>query len=84
MQWLTNIRHRGAFSAVMPSFENLCMQCFKDEKKGLHALPSQWLDVHPLQTFANSGLFVFNLNFISIYHAKISGIADARYGNFSR
>lgn len=84
MQWLTRIRHRGAFSAVMPSFENLCTQCFKDEKKGLHGLPAQWLDVYPLQTFANSGLFVLNLNFISIYHAKISRVAHARYGNFSR
>ena len=48
MEWLSRIRHRGAFSAVMPAFEGLCSECFKDTKKGLKSLPSQWLKVHPL------------------------------------
>jgi hypothetical protein len=45
MEWLTHIRHRGAFSAVMPSFEQLCTECFKDKEKTLNTLPPQWLNV---------------------------------------
>jgi hypothetical protein len=45
MEWLSRIRHRGAFSAVMPAFENLCTECFKDKAKGLTALPAKWLNV---------------------------------------
>jgi len=45
MEWLSRIRHRGAFSAVMPAFEGLCSECFKDTKKNLHVLPAQWLNV---------------------------------------
>jgi hypothetical protein len=47
MEWLSLIRHRGAFSAVMPAFENLCSECFKDKQKHLTALPAQWLNVCP-------------------------------------
>jgi hypothetical protein len=45
MDWLSNIRHRGAFSAVMPSFENLSSQCFKSNSAEIRNLPAQWLDV---------------------------------------
>ena len=47
MEWLSRIRHRGAFSAVMPAFEGLCSECFRDTKKDLKTLPSQWLNVFP-------------------------------------
>jgi hypothetical protein len=49
MEWLSRIRHRGAFSAVMPAFEGLCTECFKDSRKDLNTLPSQWLTVLSLQ-----------------------------------
>jgi len=45
MEWLSRIRHRGAFSAVMPAFEGLCRECFKDTQKDLKSLPSKWLRV---------------------------------------
>jgi hypothetical protein len=45
MEWLSQIRHRGAFSAVMPAFELLCSECFKDTTKNIGTLPPQWLDV---------------------------------------
>jgi len=44
MEWLSRIRHRGAFSAVMPVFESLCRECFKDSKKNLQSLPRKWLE----------------------------------------
>lgn len=47
MEWLSRIRHRGAFSAVMPAFERLCGECFKDPQKNLKFLPAQWLNVFP-------------------------------------
>jgi Putative death-receptor fusion protein (DUF2428) len=45
MEWLSRIRHRGAFSAVMPAFEGLCRECFKDTQKDLKSLPPKWLNV---------------------------------------
>jgi hypothetical protein len=45
MEWLSRIRHRGAFSAVMPAFEGLCSECFNDTQKNLKTLPAQWLNV---------------------------------------
>ena len=45
LEWLSRIRHRGAFSAVMPAFEGLCAQCFHDEEKNLKCLPSIWINV---------------------------------------
>jgi hypothetical protein len=53
MEWLNRIRHRGAFSAVMPAFELLCRECFKDTTKNLNTLPKEWLDVYPLEVVLN-------------------------------
>ena len=60
MEWLSRIRHRGAFSAVMPAYENLCSECFKDKTKNLNTLPPQWLNVCPVLKVADLGMFVVN------------------------
>ncbi|KAI5779807.1 putative death-receptor fusion protein-domain-containing protein [Geopyxis carbonaria] len=38
-----DIRHRGAFSAVSPSFTALCTRCFASGDAELETLPAQWL-----------------------------------------
>ncbi|KAH8153170.1 uncharacterized protein LAJ45_02757 [Morchella importuna] len=40
---LSHIRHRGAFSAVSPSFTTLCTTCITSPDATLHPLPAQWL-----------------------------------------
>lgn len=40
---LTHIRHRGAFSAVSPSFTTLCTTCITARDPTLHPLPATWL-----------------------------------------
>ncbi|TGZ77092.1 hypothetical protein EX30DRAFT_335894 [Ascodesmis nigricans] len=41
---LSEIRHRGAFSAVSPSFVGLCNRCFRSPVPGLQILPKQYLE----------------------------------------
>ncbi|KAA8911474.1 putative death-receptor fusion protein-domain-containing protein [Sphaerosporella brunnea] len=43
LQQLSDIRHRGAFSAVSPSFVALCTRCFKSPDPALQELPRAWL-----------------------------------------
>lgn len=43
LQQLADIRHRGAFSAVSPSFMALCVRCFRSNKPELQELPRLWL-----------------------------------------
>ncbi|RPB12729.1 hypothetical protein P167DRAFT_605568 [Morchella conica CCBAS932] len=40
---LSHIRHRGAFSAVSPSFTTLCTTCITSPAAPLPPLPAQWL-----------------------------------------
>jgi len=42
-QQLADIRHRGAFSAVAPSFAALCTRCFNINDTVLEGLPRTWL-----------------------------------------
>ncbi|KAF8531293.1 putative death-receptor fusion protein-domain-containing protein [Trichophaea hybrida] len=43
LQQLADIRHRGAFSSVSPSFVALCTRCFKSSDPALQELPRTWL-----------------------------------------
>jgi hypothetical protein len=43
LQQLADIRHRGAFSAVSPSFVALCTRCFRSIDPELQELPRTWL-----------------------------------------
>lgn len=43
LQQLADIRHRGAFSAVSPSFVALCTRCFESSDATLRELPRTWL-----------------------------------------
>jgi hypothetical protein len=43
LRQLADIRHRGAFSAVSPSFVSLCTRCFKSTDVALQELPKTWL-----------------------------------------
>lgn len=45
MEWLCKIRHRGAFSAIMPSFEQIISLCCVDQRRRFHTLPKEWLKV---------------------------------------
>ncbi|KAI5838252.1 putative death-receptor fusion protein-domain-containing protein [Morchella snyderi] len=40
---LSHMRHRGAFSAVSPSFTTLCTTCITSRDPALHPLPASWL-----------------------------------------
>jgi hypothetical protein len=48
LKWLANIRHRGSFTAIIPSFEKICRDCFQDTENDLITLPAEWLNVSPL------------------------------------
>jgi hypothetical protein len=71
MEWLSRIRHRGAFSAVMPAYESLCSECFKDKEKNLNTLPPQWLNVCPSLKAADLGMFVVNDSNDSFHYPSI-------------
>jgi hypothetical protein len=43
LQQLAEIRHRGAFSAVSPSFVALCTRCFSSPDGSLQEMPRKWL-----------------------------------------
>ena len=79
MEWLTRIRHRGAFSAVMPAFENICGECFKDKSKNIKFLPPKWLEVRPSSiSLLTSGMSLLHDNG-PICHSSIRGIANDDY-----
>ena len=76
MEWLTRIRHRGAFSAVMPAFENLCAECLKDTSKNLKFLPPKWLEVrHIFLSVLTAGMPFLNEDG-QICHPSVRGIAN--------
>ena len=50
LEWLMSIRHRGAFTAIIPSFEKLCRDCFQDTDEKVRKLPVEWLNVWPSVT----------------------------------
>lgn len=43
LEQLSNIRHRGAFSAVSPAFVDLCKRCFRSDDAMIEELPREWL-----------------------------------------
>ncbi|KAI5787529.1 putative death-receptor fusion protein-domain-containing protein [Pyronema domesticum] len=43
LEQLADIRHRGAFSSVSPSFVALCTRCFNSADANLQELPRTWL-----------------------------------------
>jgi hypothetical protein len=43
LEQLADIRHRGAFSSVSPSFVALCTRCFNSSDANLQELPRTWL-----------------------------------------
>lgn len=43
LQQLADIRHRGVFSSVSPSFVALCSRCFKSSIPAIRELPRTWL-----------------------------------------
>ncbi|KAG0637894.1 putative death-receptor fusion protein-domain-containing protein [Tuber brumale] len=53
LEQLLDIRHRGAFSAVSPSFIELCSRCLATQT--LSDLPEQWLSKSILQIVDKSG-----------------------------
>jgi hypothetical protein len=42
---LTSIRHRGAFSAVYPTYVSLCARLLSSQDPELNSLPRQWIEV---------------------------------------
>lgn len=52
LEQLLDIRHRGAFSAVSPSFIELCSRCLATQS--LSDLPEQWLSKSILQIMGKS------------------------------
>jgi hypothetical protein len=79
MEWLSRIRHRGAFSAVMPAYENLCGECFKDKEKNLNTLPPQWLNVCLWLKVADLGMFVVNDRKLSFHYPAIWRASDVNH-----
>lgn len=53
---LSDIRHRGAFSAVSPSFVALCSRCFRSSDVGLKALPKMYLERNLSQIMEKSNV----------------------------
>jgi Putative death-receptor fusion protein (DUF2428) len=82
MEWLSRIRHRGAFSAVMPAFEGLCIECFKDATKNLRTLPSKWLNVSSYSHFViDLGMSNFDDRDKSLHYSSLrwSAYVNHRY-----
>jgi THADA/TRM732, DUF2428 len=76
MEWLTEIRHRGAFSAVMPYFENLCRECFRRREKGLEVLPPKWIKVLLPREETDVDLFGVDCEYFEIDYSTIGRTAD--------
>lgn len=81
IEWLTRIRHRGAFSAVMPSFESLCSECFKYREMNVKNLPGQWLNVRHLKNFPDSEMSFVDKRENSFNHSSLRRFTDAHYSH---